>query len=79
MTLRPAAQADEDSIWEIFHTVIAGGDTSVFDPAMSREEAMAYWFRTDTHTYVSSSPDTVPTIRRSNRFGVVFDCRDPID
>jgi len=37
----------------IFHTVIASGDTYVFDPQMPREEALAYWFRSDTHTYVT--------------------------
>lgn len=59
MNLRPADRADADAIWEIFHTVIAGGDTYVFDPAMSREEAMAYWFRADTHTYVAETDGLV--------------------
>jgi len=55
MNLRQANKADEDAIWDIFHAVIAPGDTYVFDPAMSREEALAYWFRADTHTYVAES------------------------
>ncbi len=55
MILRPATRADEDAIWEIFHAVIATGDTYVFDPEMSRDEALAYWFRADTHTYVAES------------------------
>lgn len=53
MNLRPATRSDEDAIWEIFHAVIASGDTYVFEPQMPREEAMAYWFRSDTHPYVA--------------------------
>src|SRR5207302_4527103 len=55
MTLRPANQSDEDAIWDIFHAVIAPGDTYVFDPQMSRSDALAYWFRSDTHTYIAES------------------------
>jgi len=53
MNIRPANQADEDAIWEIFHAVIATGDTYSFDPDTPRDEALAYWFRADTHTYVA--------------------------
>jgi L-amino acid N-acyltransferase YncA len=53
MNIRPATRDDENAIWEIFHAVIATGDTYVFDPAMPRDKAMAYWFRDDTHTYVA--------------------------
>src|SRR5262245_13445621 len=55
MTLRRATNADAGAIWDIFHAVIAPGDTYVFDPAMSRDEALAYWFRADTHAYVAES------------------------
>ncbi len=55
MNLRPAVGADEDAIWAIFHAVVVPGDTYVFDPDTSREEALAYWFRSDTHTYVAES------------------------
>jgi GNAT superfamily N-acetyltransferase len=55
MDLRPANKVDEDAIWEIFRAVIAPGDTYVFDPGTSREEALAYWFRPDTQTYVAES------------------------
>jgi len=51
--IRPATTADHDAIWAIFHAVIASGDTYVFDPQMPREEALAYWFGTNTHTYVA--------------------------
>jgi ribosomal protein S18 acetylase RimI-like enzyme len=51
--VRVATEADRDAIWNIFHEIIAGGDTYAFDPSMSREEALAYWFRAETHTYVA--------------------------
>ena len=53
MNIRPAQSTDEDAIWNIFQAVIAPGDTYVFDPQMPRSEALAYWFRADTHTYVA--------------------------
>jgi len=55
MNLRPATTADEDAIWNIFRDVIAPGDTYVFDPEMPRDAALAYWFRSDTYTYVAES------------------------
>lgn len=55
--IRPATRADEDAIWSIFHAVVAPGDTYVFDPQTLREEALAYWFRPDTHTYVAEGDD----------------------
>ncbi len=59
MNIRQANQADEDAIWDIFRAVIAPGDTYVFAPDMPREEALAYWFRADTHTYVAESDGRV--------------------
>ena len=53
LEIRQATEADHDAIWNIFHGVIAPGDTYAFDPKMSREEALAYWFRPDTYTYVA--------------------------
>jgi ribosomal protein S18 acetylase RimI-like enzyme len=53
MKIRAASEADHDAVWNIFHETIAPGDTYAFDPKMSREEALAYWFRADTHTYVA--------------------------
>ena len=53
LQIRAAADSDRDAIWDIFHDVVVTGDTYVFDPNTSREEALAYWFREDTHTYVA--------------------------
>jgi len=55
LKIRPAAPADEDAIWEIFHAVVASGDTYVFDPQISKAGALA-WLRTPgAHTYVAES------------------------
>jgi L-amino acid N-acyltransferase YncA len=53
LNIRPATNTDRDVIWKVFHDVIAAGDTYVFDPNTSREEALAYWFRDDTRAYVA--------------------------
>jgi L-amino acid N-acyltransferase YncA len=55
LNIRPATEADRDAIWNIFHEIVADGDTYAFDPKMSREGALAYWFRADTHTYVAEN------------------------
>jgi L-amino acid N-acyltransferase YncA len=59
LNVRPATEQDRDAIWDIFHAVIAPGDTYAFDPEISQEEALAYWFRTDTHAYVAESDGRV--------------------
>jgi len=53
LNIRQATDTDRDAIWKIFHEVVSAGDTYVFDPNTSREEALGYWFRADTHTYVA--------------------------
>ena len=53
MKIRAATGADHDAIWNIFHETISPGHTYALDPKMSREDALAYWFRADTHTYVA--------------------------
>jgi len=53
LNIRPATDSDRNTIWEIFHEVIAAGDTYPIDPEMSRDGALAYWFGNDTHTYVA--------------------------
>ena len=53
MKIRAAIDADCDAVWSIFHEVIAAGDTYAVDPNISREDALAYWFASGTHTYVA--------------------------
>ena len=71
LTIRPAIDADRDAIWQIFHEVVATGDTYVFEPSTSREEALAYWFREDTRTYVAEQDGIVGSyVLRPNRPGL---------
>jgi L-amino acid N-acyltransferase YncA len=51
--IRSATTKDHAAIWKIFHEIVVTGDTYAFDPNISREEALAYWFRADTHTYIA--------------------------
>jgi ribosomal protein S18 acetylase RimI-like enzyme len=53
MKIRPATDADRDAVWNIFHNVVAAGDTYALDPNISREDGLAYWFAPGTHTYVA--------------------------
>ena|SRR5438876_7436776 len=53
MKICEATEADRDAIWHIFHDVVAAGDTYAFDPELSREDALAYWFARGMHTYVA--------------------------
>ncbi len=71
MNIRPAVEEDRGAIWNIFHEVVAAGDTYAFDPQMSREDALGYWFRDDTHTYVAERDKTIAGtfILRANQGG----------
>jgi L-amino acid N-acyltransferase YncA len=53
LNIRPATNKDHDAIWDIFHAVVSPGDTYSFDPQVSREDALAYWIRSGTQTYVA--------------------------
>jgi L-amino acid N-acyltransferase YncA len=55
LNIRLAVEADRDAIWNIFHEVVSAGDTYAFDPGMSRQEALAYWFGVGTHTYIAEN------------------------
>jgi ribosomal protein S18 acetylase RimI-like enzyme len=56
MNIRLATERDRDAIWNIFREVVATGDTYALDPNISREDALAYWFAPDTHTYLAEQP-----------------------
>jgi L-amino acid N-acyltransferase YncA len=53
MKIRLATEADRDAIWNIFREVVAPGETYALDSNISREDALAYWFASATHTYVA--------------------------
>jgi len=53
LNIRPATDSDRDAIWNIFHEVVAAGDTYPIDPDMSREDAFAYWFQAGARPFVA--------------------------
>lgn len=53
ISIRQANQTDFEAMWVIFQKVIAPGDTYVFAPETSREEAFAYWFGPQISSYVA--------------------------
>jgi L-amino acid N-acyltransferase YncA len=53
MKIRVVAEADRDAIWNIFHEVIAAGETYPINPNISRNGALAYWFQSGAHAYVA--------------------------
>ncbi|MBX7222538.1 MAG: GNAT family N-acetyltransferase [Blastocatellia bacterium] len=59
MEIRRASEVDFESIWPIFQAVIATGDTYVFTPDTSREDAFAYWFGPGIATYVAENEGQV--------------------
>ena len=69
--IRPALDEDRNAIWSIFHEVVATGDTYAIDPNISRNDALAYWFRSDTHAYVADQDRQVigTYILRPNQSG----------
>src|SRR5213594_2004723 len=71
MEIRTATNADRDAVWSIFHEIVAAGDTYALDPGISREDALAYWFRADTQTYVAEKGGSVvgTYILRPNQLG----------
>jgi ribosomal protein S18 acetylase RimI-like enzyme len=53
--IRKATPQDADAIWHIIRTVIATGDTYVFEPLSSKEKMLSYWYGAGNHTYVAIS------------------------
>jgi L-amino acid N-acyltransferase YncA len=55
LDIHEATDSDRDAIWQIFHEVIATGETYPLDPNISREDALAYWFQRGAHAYVADN------------------------
>lgn len=53
MLIRRAIESDFELIWQIFKVVIEPGDTYVYDPYTSREDAFSIWFGAGITTYVA--------------------------
>ena len=70
-SIRIAQEEDHSAIWQIFHAVVTPGDTYAFDPEITREEALAYWFAQGNWTYVAEQDGLIAGtyILRANQPG----------
>jgi L-amino acid N-acyltransferase YncA len=59
LSVREARRSDSDSIWSIFHAVVASADTYVFDPTTSRDDALAYWLDSSARCYVAERDGSI--------------------
>lgn len=55
LTIRPAAEADADAIWAIFHAVVSAGETYSFAPDTPRDEALRLWLEVPQATFVAET------------------------
>ena len=71
LIIRRPTDSDRDAIWEIFHAVVAPGDTYAFDPKISRDDAMRYWFDPNNRVYVAGQDRHIfgTYILRANQSG----------
>lgn len=53
MLIRAATENDFEGIWLIFQAVVANGDTYVFSPQATREDAHDYWFGPGVRSFVA--------------------------
>jgi L-amino acid N-acyltransferase YncA len=69
--IREATAANRDAIWDIFREVVAARDTYAFDPGMSRQDALGYWFQANTRPYIAESSGRIvgTYILRPNQSG----------
>jgi L-amino acid N-acyltransferase YncA len=59
MTIRPATAADAEAMWQIFRTVVAGGDTYVFAPDTPRQEALDYLLGANMQSWVAEEDGAI--------------------
>jgi L-amino acid N-acyltransferase YncA len=53
LIIRAATGDDADGLWPILEDVIRAGETYPYDPAMTREQALAEWLSPNKQTYVA--------------------------
>src|SRR5438067_9565569 len=70
-SIRIACETDRIRIWDIFRAVVAPGDTYAFDPEITQDKALAYWFAPGNWTYVANQDNSISGtyILRANQPG----------
>lgn len=59
LLIRKALDSDFSEIWKIFHAIVQKGDTYVFAPDISYEEAKSIWMGLGVFPYVAILDDEV--------------------
>lgn len=72
MVIKKALLNDFKDIWPIFKSVISTGDTYVFPPDMSFEDAQTYWMSPNHYIYLVTYNDQVAGtyILKANHIGL---------
>ena len=55
MLIRPAGEADRDTVWSIIAPIIAEGEAYALPRDWSRAEALAYWFAPDNEVFLAEA------------------------
>jgi ribosomal protein S18 acetylase RimI-like enzyme len=71
LNVRIAEASDFDAIWEIFRAVVRDGETYVYDPSTTKEQARLIWMAGDATTFVAVMDERVvgTYILRPNQTG----------
>jgi ribosomal protein S18 acetylase RimI-like enzyme len=59
LLIRHARPEDHDAIWSILEPVLRAGETYALPQDITRDEALAYWFRAGNQVFVTDSDDRV--------------------
>lgn len=52
--IKKATDRDFNKIWDIFHIVVATGDTYAYSPNTTKEEAYVFWMPPSKNTYIAT-------------------------
>lgn len=71
MLIRPARPEDAARVWALMKPIVRAGETYALDPAMSEEQALAYWFAPDKETFVAEENGAIlgTYVMRANQAG----------
>ena len=57
--IRSYSDADRSAVWSIFKPILEGGDTYVFYPDTSEEDALAYWLNPAGRIFIAETENEV--------------------
>jgi ribosomal protein S18 acetylase RimI-like enzyme len=56
LAIRPAGFGDHPALWSMLEPVFRAGDTYAVDPAITREDALAYWYGGNHTAFIAGTP-----------------------